>query len=207
MSIRNVVINGGFETGTLPPWVGQNAFVTTQFSHSGFWSATLLGGNVVSFIAQFAPVNAGEGLEFLVSLAKSGFLPSPQVQIQVSYFDSSFNFLGQGLFVNIPFNRLPVVENNTWLEVYQTTDPAPAGSTMAFILINTLPQAGTANVVVDDVALLEAAGVAGPTGPTGATGPTGPTGATGATGATGPTGPTGATGATGATGPTGATGA
>ncbi|MCY8552714.1 NTTRR-F1 domain, partial [Bacillus haynesii] len=171
MSIQNLVVNGSFENGALPPWVGQNATVTTQFSHSGFWSARLLGGAVTSFIAQFVPVDAGEGLEFLVSLAKEGFpAPSPQVQIQVSYFDSSFNFLGQGLFLNIPFNRLPIVENNTWLEVYQTTTPAPAGSTMAFILINTLPQAGTANVIVDDVALLDVEG--GGTGPTGPTGPT-----------------------------------
>lgn len=155
MSIQNSVVNGSFEAGSLSPWAGQNAAVTTQFSHSGFWSATLLGGATVSFIAQFVPVDEGEGLEFLVSLAKSGILPSPQVQIQVSYFDSMFNFLGQGLFINIPFNRLPVVQNNAWLEVYQTTSPAPSGSTMAFILINTLPQAGTANVIVDDVALLD----------------------------------------------------
>ncbi|MCU4666861.1 NTTRR-F1 domain, partial [Bacillus paralicheniformis] len=73
MSIQNLVVNGSFENGALPPWVGQNATVTTQFSHSGFWSARLLGGAVTSFIAQFVPVDAGEGLEFLVSLAKEGF--------------------------------------------------------------------------------------------------------------------------------------
>ena len=69
-------------------------------------------GAVTSFIAQFVPVDAGEGLEFLVSLAKEGFpAPSPQVQIQVSYFDSSFNFLGQGLFLNIPFKHLIVLHH------------------------------------------------------------------------------------------------
>ena len=45
MSIQNLVVNGSFENGALPPWVGQNATVTTQFSHSGFWSARLLGSN------------------------------------------------------------------------------------------------------------------------------------------------------------------
>ncbi|MCY8434002.1 NTTRR-F1 domain, partial [Bacillus haynesii] len=187
MSIQNAVMNGGFETGTFSPWVGVNASVTSQFSHSGFFSARFLGGTVTSYIAQFVPARAGEGSEFLVSLAREGFLPAPSVTIQVTYFDSQFNFLEYGLFAIVPSSRIPAAENGTWLEVYQTTSPAPPGTTQAFILINNIPQAGTASVLVDDVALLSVEGGGGPTGATGATGPTG------ATGATGPTGPTGVT--------------
>ncbi|MED1143832.1 hypothetical protein SFC51_02540 [Bacillus altitudinis] len=57
----------------------------------------------------------------------------------MTYFDSQFNFLGYGLFAFVPSSRIPVVENGTWLEVYQTTSPAPPGTTQAFILINNIP--------------------------------------------------------------------
>ncbi|PAC98086.1 NTTRR-F1 domain, partial [Bacillus licheniformis] len=107
MSIRNAVMNGGFETGTLSSWLGVNASVTSQFSHSGFFSARFLGGTVTSYIAQFVPARAGEGSEFLVSLARASFLPAPSVTIQVTYFDSQFNFLGYGLFATVPSSRIP----------------------------------------------------------------------------------------------------
>ena len=42
MTIQNLIINGGFETGTLSPWTGVNATITNQYSHSGFFSARLL---------------------------------------------------------------------------------------------------------------------------------------------------------------------
>ncbi|MED1525643.1 NTTRR-F1 domain [Bacillus licheniformis] len=198
MSFQNLIVNGEFETGTLFPWSGVNTTITSQFSHTGYFSARFLGGTVTSYIAQFVSARAGEGNEFLVSLAREGFLPAPSVTIQVTYFDSQFNFLGYGLFAIVPSSRIPVAENGTWLEVYQTTSPAPPSTTQAFILINNIPQVGTANVLVDDVALLSVEGGEGPTGATGATGATGPTGATGATGTTGATGATGPTGAPGA---------
>nr|WP_239693254.1 NTTRR-F1 domain [Bacillus haynesii] len=75
----------------------------------------------------------GEGNEFLVSLARTGFLPVPSVTIQVTYFDNQFNFLGYELFAIVPSSRIPSAENGTWLEVYQTTSPAPLGTTQAFI--------------------------------------------------------------------------
>ncbi|MGK9183779.1 NTTRR-F1 domain [Priestia filamentosa] len=210
MAIQNLIVNEGFETGTLSSWFFSNATVTSQFSHSNFYSARLQGGNIVSYIGQLIPVNPGDTFELLVSLAKVGFAQAAPIQIQVIYLNSLSNSLGNGLFTNIPVNRIPTGDNRTWLEIYQTTTPAPLGSTQAFVLINTGPQAGTADILVDDVALLAiptgATGDIGPTGPTGATGDIGPTGPTGATGNIGPTGPMGATGDIGPTGPTGATG-
>ncbi|MEC1538283.1 hypothetical protein P9D55_20310 [Bacillus sonorensis] len=47
------MVNGGFETGTLAPWVGVNTTVTSEFSHSGFFSARLFGGTFTSYITQF----------------------------------------------------------------------------------------------------------------------------------------------------------
>jgi hypothetical protein len=198
MSIQNLIINGGFETGTLTPWSSANTTVTSQFSHSGSFSARFQSSPFTSFIGQFVPLNPGERIEVLASFAKVGTAPSTPVFIQVTFYDSLSNFLGPGLGITIPIGHIPTVDNDTWLEIYQTTTPAPANTTQAFILIHTLSQARTANVLVDDVALLVA-----PTGDIGATGATGPIGDTGATGATGPTGDIGATGATGPQGPTG----
>ncbi|MEH7521557.1 NTTRR-F1 domain, partial [Priestia megaterium] len=175
MSIQNLIINGGFETGTLTPWTSANTTVTSQFSHSGSLSARFQSSPFASYIGQFVPLNPGESMEVLASFAKVGTAPSTPVFIQVTFYDSLSNFLGPGLGTTILGGRIPTADNNTWLEIYQTTTPAPPNTTQAFILIYTSPQAGTANVLVDDVALLVAPD-------TGATGPTGPAGATGATG-------------------------
>jgi hypothetical protein len=186
MSFQNLIINGGFETGTLTSWSPANTTVTSQFSHSGSFSVRFQSSPFTSYIGQFVPLNSGERMEFLASFAKVGTAPSTPVFIQVTFYDSLSNFLGPGLGITIPIGHIPTVDNDTWLEIYQTTTPAPANTTQAFILIHTLSQARTANVLVDDVALLVA-----PTGDIGATGATGPIGDTGATGATGPQGPTG----------------
>jgi len=137
-----------------------------------------------SFIAQFVPAAAGESFELVDSLAKAESAPSAAVTLQVNYFNSAFSFLGQGLFTSIPLDGLADADNNAWLEICQSTSPAPPGTTQAFILINTLPQAGTSDIVVDDVALF-AAESAGTTGVTESAEAAGVTGATGATGATG----------------------
>ncbi|MES9769602.1 NTTRR-F1 domain, partial [Priestia megaterium] len=169
MSIQNLIINGGFETGTLTPWTSANTTVTSQFSHSGSLSARFQSSPFTSYIGQFVPLNPGESMEVLASFAKVGTAPSTPVFIQVTFYDSLSNFLGPGLGTTILGGRIPTADNNTWLEIYQTTTPAPPNTTQAFILIYTSPQAGTANVLVDDVALLVAPDT-GATGPTGATG-------------------------------------
>ncbi|OEH86531.1 hypothetical protein BHU72_13040 [Desulfuribacillus stibiiarsenatis] len=59
MSFNELIVNGGFETGGLAPWVGLNAAITSQDSHSGFFAARLTGGAVNSYIFQTVPVTAG----------------------------------------------------------------------------------------------------------------------------------------------------
>ncbi|WP_454871121.1 NTTRR-F1 domain [Priestia megaterium] len=154
MSIQNLIINGSFETGTLTPWTSANTTVTNQFSHSGSFSARFQSSPFTSYIGQFVPLNPGESMEVLASFAKVGTAPSTPVFIQVTFYDSLSNFLGAGLGTTIPVDHIPTADNDTWLEIYQTTTPAPPNTAQAFILIYTSPQAGTANVLVDDVALL-----------------------------------------------------
>ncbi|MFU1996368.1 NTTRR-F1 domain, partial [Priestia megaterium] len=152
MTIQNLIIDGGFETGTLSSWITANATITSQYSHSGFYSARLQGGATFSYVSQFVSVTAGQRLEVLTSLASLGTDLPISITIQVFYYDTDFNLLGNGLLVTIPGDQIPNIEDHAWLENYQTTTPAPLGSTQAFIVINTLPQVGTADVLVDDVA-------------------------------------------------------
>ena len=179
--IENRIINGSFETGSLAPFTGVNATISSPTSHTGSFSALLTGGTANSFILQFVPVLPSENFELFVSLTKIGSAISPPISITVGYYNGS-SFLGYGLITNIPSGHLPDNNENDWTEIYQTTSPAPAGTTQALVLINKLPLAGSADVFADDVALLTAIGAQGPAGPTGATGPTGPTGPTGTTG-------------------------
>lgn len=90
-----------------------------------------------------------------------------------------------------------MVENETWLTVYETTPIAPAGAASVTIIFSIAPTVGGSDIVIDDVALISSTEMFVPSGPPWATGPTGPTGPTGTTGATGPTGATGATGPAG----------
>lgn len=162
MPLNNVVVNGDFETGSLTPWLSANTSINSTFSHSGFFSAQLAGGGLNSFISQFVPITAGNNLELLFSLAKVGALPSPTLSTSIAYYDAVFNFLGFGLIVNNISSRIPdVTTNDTWLELYNATSPAPAGTTQALITIDALPQAGTANILVDDIEALLVTGPAG----------------------------------------------
>ena len=76
MPLINLIVNGGFETGTLPPWTGVGASVTSAYSHSGAYSAELSPNSVNAFIAQLVPVVPGQTYDFEASLAKIGPLPS-----------------------------------------------------------------------------------------------------------------------------------
>ncbi len=62
MAINDLIINGGFETGTLIPWDSLGAVVTSQFRHSGTFAAQLAGGAGNAFLVQFLPANPGEKL-------------------------------------------------------------------------------------------------------------------------------------------------
>ncbi|WP_052360724.1 NTTRR-F1 domain [Oceanobacillus manasiensis] len=216
MAVTNLILNGGFETGTLSEWSAQNSYVTASSPHSGRYAAVLRSGLSASSLSQLVPIMPGENFQLLISLSRYGVFGSPRLILRV-YFLNELNLeVGMGLDVEIARGSLPNALTNNWQEIYYITEEAPETATQARIEIS--KPAGnlfSSTVMVDDVALLDfetgsGEGEPGPTGPpgvTGPTGPTGPTGATGLTGATGPTGVTGATGLTGATGPTGVTGA
>ena len=177
MSLDNLIINSGFETGSLSSWTSIDTVITSQYSHSGSFAAQLINELSYSFIYQIAPVNVGEKYEFIVSLAKVGTQPSPQISLNVIFQDAASNNLGTGLLRIIPAGFLSEANERNWIEVYQTTEPAPTGTTEALVFISKQAQAGSADIIIDDASLLAAGGTAGPTGPIGATGATGATGA------------------------------
>lgn len=151
----NSIVNGGFETGTLAPFTGANAVIDGTRSHAGTFSTRLAGGTANAFVQQFVPVLPGDGFELFVSMSKIGAAASPPVSITVGYYNGSFAFLGYGLIAFIPSGRLPAIADNDWQEIYQTAAPAPDGATQALVIVNKLPQAGSADILIDDIALLQ----------------------------------------------------
>lgn len=155
LTSSNKILNGGFENNTFPPWENSNATFTTQFSHSGRQAAKLIGDTKNSFIYQLVNTTPTEQFVFSGFLGKIGKLPSPPLSISLAYYDKDLNFLEYGLITNFPKGHLTNTADEEWLKVNETTSIAPLGTTQALLLINKLPQTGTADVIVDDVELLD----------------------------------------------------
>jgi len=150
----SIALNPGFETGTLAPWIGFNAAVTTGQVHQGFFKAVLSGGGLNSFIYQFLPVNPGDNGQLVLSLAKETGAPSPIVTVTVQYYSAAGTFLGFGTLENIQPDGLPRVNAQTWKTVYAIALTVPPTAAAALIVINALPAAGSSSVSVDDVELV-----------------------------------------------------
>ncbi|SDM76557.1 NTTRR-F1 domain, partial [Sediminibacillus halophilus] len=178
MSLNDLIVNSSFETNDLTGWNAVNTTVVYGQAHSGFHSARLASGAAEASLSQTVAATAGERYELLVSLAKTTTNPSPVINIQVLFLNAANTVVGTGLDTEIFYGNIPFAENGTWHNFYQNTEPAPAGTTQAQVIISKPVSAITAPaVLVDDVELLSAEGGdgVGPTGPIGPTGPTGPT--------------------------------
>jgi hypothetical protein len=203
MAFQNRIENGGFETGSLPPWIGVNTIVTRVKSHTGIYSAVM--GSTMASLSQYFTISPREVFDFSVAISKNGLGLNTNIKITITYYDNSLRNLGQGLGLTIPANQLP--NNGDWIIAFKSTFPVPEGASVGLV---SLEKTGNTSIFIDDVSILQISpimGATGPTGPTGVTGVTGTTGVTGVTGTTGVTGATGTTGAIGATGTTGVTGA
>lgn len=217
--MKNLIINSGFETGTLAPFTGLNVLIQSNNSHSGKYSAIFPGGLRESKLMQSVPIVPGSRLQFIVSLSKGDEKPGPPITLGIAYQTSSFVFIEYGLKMEIQYNQWSDVLEKNRFEFIQYPTPPPPNATYAQVFIMKSPAKGTADVLIDTIQLLELNhGNVGdslytPTfseqqlqtmqlsglefldlniiGSTGEIGVTGPLGATGATGFTGPTGETG----------------
>ncbi|MDF2987373.1 MAG: collagen triple helix repeat protein, partial [Eubacterium sp.] len=164
MAIEELIVNGGFETGSFPPWLVDNASITSLYKHSGVYKARLLSG--ISVIYQIVNGDFSESCNFHAYLGKVGPLPNPLTTITIAYYGAAFNFLGLGLTISIPPNSLPDVTGGNWQEFTGITALAPAGTAFAIVSFSKQAGAGTSDVVVDDVSLTTFDEPTGPTGPT-----------------------------------------
>lgn len=80
--ITNLIINGGFENGTLLPFLTVNASIDGTHSHSGLFSASLFGGIGNAVIVQEVPVSSNQSYELFASLAKVGAAASLLSRLQ-----------------------------------------------------------------------------------------------------------------------------
>lgn len=215
--MKNLIINGNFETGTLAPFAGRNVLIQAKYSQSGQFSALIPGGYQESNLQQSVSIYPGSQLQFRVSLAKSGGQDSPPITLIIAYQTSTYVFIEYGLKIEIQTNQLPDVLGGSWLHLIENPISPPPNAAYAQVLITKPTSKGTADILIDEIQLIEInndvylhtqtirtqqvklmqmsglelllPNVIGATGTTGATGAMGITGATGFTGPTGSTGP------------------
>lgn len=94
--LLNKIANSGFEEGILFPWVTANGFVTSIYSHTGFFSFQLPSG-VGSTLTQQVEVLAGDQFELFLSLAKTSDLPSPEVNVTMQYYNAAGTLIDRHL--------------------------------------------------------------------------------------------------------------
>lgn len=169
MTVSNLIINSGFETGTLEGWTARNVSVTTVSPHTGRYSAFFPSGSTNSFLEQTVSIEPGQNFQLLVSLSKSGALPNPELNLSVTFLNEANTEVGFGLSTEVTSGTLPSVLLNDWHEVYQVTGTAPVNATQARIQITQMNNRWYySGILVDDVHLLS---FGDGTGATGATGP------------------------------------
>src|SRR5699024_1499873 len=121
LAINNLIVNGGFETGTLDGWSAVNANVSGLKSHAGRVSAVVMGRSQAS-LSQTVAISGDQSLELLVSLSKYSLATTPTISIQVAYLNTDNAEVGSGMDVEIPYNSLPNAFFGSWREMYQVTD-------------------------------------------------------------------------------------
>ncbi|CAG7643835.1 Virginiamycin B lyase [Paenibacillus solanacearum] len=154
LALGNRITNGGFETALWAPWNGVNASVSSRYSHAGTYAAQLDGGDGNAYVQQTVPAAPGETFEQRLSLAKDGTATSAPVVISVLFYTADHIYLQPGLIVYVPGADIPPALPRGWYDFRGSTEPAPAATAWALVIVNKLPQPGSPDLWVDEVQLL-----------------------------------------------------
>ncbi|PYG85785.1 hypothetical protein LY28_03205 [Ruminiclostridium sufflavum DSM 19573] len=151
MAIRNLVVNGDFNTGSLSPWGGVNSSITTQYRHTGLFAVLMENKDTPSVISQTINGTFSEGFEIVASVKKTGNLPNPQVAVVLTYFDKDSDLLGTSLVLEVAEGSLT---DNSWLQIYKTISPAPSETAYSILTVTKSVLEDSAEIVADDISLL-----------------------------------------------------
>jgi Carbohydrate binding domain len=149
----NLLVNPGFETGSLSPWTAVNnatAAIETSHVHSGTYAASVTPDGATSFPgvqSGFAAVNAGEQYTATAWALASAAL-AHQVNVGINWFNSSFSYLSTS------GGSTQTLSTSVWTSL-TVTGTAPAGAAWATCAPTSQAQPGTAAEVfyADDATL------------------------------------------------------
>ncbi|MFE5430791.1 NTTRR-F1 domain [Peribacillus simplex] len=158
--LTELLINGGFEAGTLSPWTNlgpNNADVTTDSPHSGTFVADLPRRSAIQQIVSkgLAP---GRVYRLSGSLSSAGDLqPESTTVVTLRFIDKNQNIL-QEFNKSFPRN-LPLAADGNYRE-FNILAQAPFGTVGAIVIIATDNDGATgSSTVVDDFSLVQENGI------------------------------------------------
>ena len=154
----NLVVNGGFETGTVgaPPaeWNSTNvATVGTTLAHTGSQAASL--GQVApadpAVLFQDIPVMPGRRYQLTFAWAVNGEAAG-DLTVSCTWLSAAGQELGQGLYLLVSGVPSPVPGNGFYVTVMALTDAAPPETALCRLLFTRSPSpTGTDPTVIDDI--------------------------------------------------------
>lgn len=157
----NLIVNPGFETGTLASWQSFNTTINRRFVQTGFFSAQLDGGMTNSYIQQVVPIVSNSSYQFVISLAKSSSLRAPMMSIFLLFLDASKQTVSLGFAMSMRTLNQPDSDTGAWKTIVESTTVAPATAAYALLFIHKVPQQRSSPVLVDDIGLYAYSGGGG----------------------------------------------
>ncbi|WLR43255.1 NTTRR-F1 domain [Bacillus carboniphilus] len=150
---QDLIQNGNFKSGTLDPWIGENADVIASPCPSivDDFSARLKGGEEVATLFQNFNVITGETYQLVLSIATARKGTSPPVKIRVEFLNRLLEVVGIGLDESISQSQLPNGADGKFNTIQLLTAVVPKEARFARLIIEKQGLAFSPGVVIDNV--------------------------------------------------------